>query len=183
MKSWRGPRLIALCIGIVTLALVGVLATRDTAADRNTISPLVGQVAPEITGDDLLTGERTQLSSDLGQWSFVNFFASWCTGCVVEHPDLIALSKGNPDLRLISVVSGDTDDDARAFFTKRGGSWPVINADRASVDYGVTGLPESFLVAPNGQIAYWFKGPITQARVEKRLTEAKAAFGSSAGKP
>ncbi len=180
-RSWRGPRLIAIAIGIVTLALVGVLATRDTAAERFTASPLIGQLAPEFSGEDVMTGKRMQLSSDLGQWTFVNFFASWCTGCKVEHPDLISFSKANPDVRLLSVIgAGDTADDAREFFQKRGGGWPVVDAERASVDYGVTGLPESFLVAPNGQIAYWFKGPITQARVEKRLAQAKAAYAQPA---
>jgi cytochrome c biogenesis protein CcmG, thiol:disulfide interchange protein DsbE len=183
MKSWRGPRLIAICIGILTLALVGVLATRDTAGERDSLSPLVGQVAPEFTGEDILSGDRRQLSSELGKWTFVNFFASWCTGCIVEHPDLVELSQANTDLQLISVISGDNVKDAKAFFAKRGGNWPVIDAERATVDYGVTGLPESFLITPNGEIAYWFKGPITKARVEARFAEAKAAFSAPAPAP
>ncbi len=170
-SSWRGPRIVALGIGLVTLVLVGVLATRQTAAERSTVSPLVGKVAPEITGEDILTGKRFQLSSYQGHWTLVNFFATWCPPCLREHPEIVAFSKANPDVDVLSVINEDTVENVRSFFAENGGSWPVLDNTRAVVDYGITGLPESYLIAPNGQVAVWFKGGLSETRLQETLDE------------
>ncbi len=174
--SWRGPRLVAVCIGLVTLALVGVLATRKTAAERNTVSPLIGNVAPEITGNDVLTGQRVELSSSLGRWTLVNFFGTWCPPCKREHPEFVAFSEANRDVQMVSVINEDTQENVKAFFAANGGDWPVLDDRRAAVDYGITGLPESYLIAPDGRIAYWFKGGVTQDRLQTALDNAKQSL-------
>jgi cytochrome c biogenesis protein CcmG, thiol:disulfide interchange protein DsbE len=143
LSSWRGPRLIALGIGLVTVLLVGVLATRQTASERSTVSPLIGRVAPEITGDDILTGKRFQLSSEQGKWTLVNFFATWCPPCLREHPEILAFQAANLNVNVVSVINEDTTENVRAFFAANGGDWPVLDNTRAAVDYGITGLPES----------------------------------------
>jgi cytochrome c biogenesis protein CcmG, thiol:disulfide interchange protein DsbE len=168
-SSWRGPRIVALGIGLVTVVLVGVLATRQTAAERSTVSPLVGKVAPEITGNDILTGKRFQLSSEQGRWTLVNFFATWCPPCLREHPEIVAFAKANPDVDVLSVINEDSVENVRAFFAENGGNWPVLDNTRAAVDYGITGLPESYLIAPNGLVAVWFKGALTQSRLQQTL--------------
>jgi cytochrome c biogenesis protein CcmG, thiol:disulfide interchange protein DsbE len=173
-SSWRGPRLIALMIGVATLALVGILATRQTAAERSTTSPLVGRVAPEITGNDILTGRRVQLSSFEGRWTLVNFFGTWCPPCVREHPEIVAFAQANPEVRVLSVINEDTPENVRDFFAENGGDWPVLDSTRAAVDYGITGLPESYLVAPSGQVAVWFKGALSQSRLQRTLDEYSA---------
>jgi cytochrome c biogenesis protein CcmG, thiol:disulfide interchange protein DsbE len=177
-SSWKGPRLVAVCIGLVTLALVGVLATRKTAVERNVISPLVGRVAPEITGNDVLTGKRVELSSSIGRWSLVNFFGTWCPPCKREHPEFVAFSEANPELQMISVINEDTQENVRAFFKAKGGDWPVLDDRRAAVDYGITGLPESYLIAPDGRVAYWFKGGVNQERLQRALDAAKESLSA-----
>lgn len=174
-SGWRGPRLVALLIGAVTVLLVGVLATRQTAAERSTLSPLVGRVAPEITGNDILTGKRVQLSSDQGRWTLVNFFGTWCPGCVREHPEIVAFAKANPDVDILSVINEDSAENVREFFAENGGNWPVLDNPRAAVDYGITGLPESYLVAPNGQVAVWFKGALSESRLQRALDDYSQA--------
>ncbi len=178
-SAWRGPRLIALLIGVVTLLLVGVLATRQTAAERSTTSPLVGRVAPEITGNDIITGRRVQLSSDQGRWTLINFFGTWCPPCVREHPEIVAFEKANPDVDILSVINEDTVENVRAFFAENGGDWPVLDNTRAAVDYGITGLPESYLVAPNGEVAVWFKGALSETRLQRALDDYRTAFNAN----
>jgi cytochrome c biogenesis protein CcmG, thiol:disulfide interchange protein DsbE len=171
LSSWRGPRLIALGIGLVTVLLVGVLATRQTASERSTVSPLIGRVAPEITGDDILTGKRFQLSSEQGKWTLVNFFATWCPPCLREHPEILAFEAANLNVNVVSVINEDTTENVRAFFAANGGDWPVLDNTRAAVDYGITGLPESYLIAPNGQVAVWFKGALSETRLQQTLDQ------------
>jgi cytochrome c biogenesis protein CcmG, thiol:disulfide interchange protein DsbE len=174
--SWRGPRLVAIAIGIITIGLVILLATRKTANERSTVSPLIGQVAPEITGNDVLDGKRVELSSSLGRWTVLNFFGTWCPPCKREHPEFVAFSETNPDVQMISVINEDTQENVRQFFAKNGGNWPVLDVQRAAVDYGITGLPESYLIAPDGRIAYWFKGGVTQTRLQTALDSAKQSL-------
>jgi cytochrome c biogenesis protein CcmG, thiol:disulfide interchange protein DsbE len=174
--SWRGPRLVAICIGIITIGLVVLLATRKTANERNTLSPLIGQVAPEITGNDVLTGKRIELSSSLGRWTVLNFFGTWCPPCKREHPEFVAFSEANPTVQMVSVINEDTQENVRQFFAKNGGNWPVLDVQRAAVDYGITGLPESYLIAPDGRVAYWFKGGVTQARLQTALDNAQQSL-------
>ncbi len=178
-SSWRGPRLIAVAIGLVTVVLVGVLATRQTAAERSTVSPLIGRVAPEITGDDILTGKRFQLSSEQGRWTLVNFFATWCPPCLREHPEIVAFRAANPEVDVVSVINEDSVENVRAFFAENGGDWPVLDNTRAAVDYGITGLPESYLIAPNGQVAVWFKGALSETRLQRTLDQYNGSVSVS----
>jgi cytochrome c biogenesis protein CcmG, thiol:disulfide interchange protein DsbE len=183
-QSWRGPRLIALAIGVLTLLLVGVLATRKTATERDGVSPLIGRVAPEITGDDVLTGRRVQLSSNItGQrWTLVNFFGTWCPPCIIEHPELVAFQEANnSDLTIMSVINEDSVKNVREFFSENGGSWPVLDVPAASVDFGVVKLPENYLITPDGRVAVWFKGAVSQERLQTEFDRAKAAFNSPVG--
>jgi cytochrome c biogenesis protein CcmG, thiol:disulfide interchange protein DsbE len=137
---------------------------------------LIGQVAPEITGNDVLTGKRIELSSSLGRWTVLNFFGTWCPPCKREHPEFVAFSEANPTVQMVSVINEDTQENVRQFFAKNGGNWPVLDVQRAAVDYGITGLPESYLIAPDGRVAYWFKGGVTQARLQTALDNAQQSL-------
>jgi thiol-disulfide isomerase/thioredoxin len=172
-SSWRGPRALAVLIGVVTMGLIVVLATRQPATERAAESRLIGGVAPEIAGVEVLSGKRAQLSSSQGRWTLVNFFAPWCTGCIAEHGDLVSFSENNPDVQMIAVVSNENEDDVREFYAKRGGNWPVIDDSQAPVVYGVTALPETFLITPDGRIAQWFKGASSERRIQASLDEGK----------
>src|SRR5690606_12069380 len=92
-----------------------------------------------------------------GEWVVVNFFASWCGPCRQEHPELVAFSERHAargDASVVSVAFSDAEDDARAFFEELGGDWPVLieGTGRIGIDFGVTGVPETYLVAPDGTV-------------------------------
>ena len=164
----------AVAVGVVVLSLVAVLATRPQASDVIAPSPVVGQVAPEVEGPDL-DGATLRLSELRGRWVVVNFFATWCIPCVREHPELVRFSDRHPpeDAQVLSVIYDDQRPDVVEFFRERGGSWPVVDDGGAKVDFGVRGVPESFLVRPDGIVAARLVGGVTADGLDALLRRAE----------
>src|SRR3954465_5996196 len=88
----RGVVITASIVAVVLIAFIGVLAPRAPATDRQTESPLIGKIAPPLRGQTITDaggGRSFDLDLQRGQWVLVNFFATWCTPCVTEHPELV----------------------------------------------------------------------------------------------
>jgi DsbE subfamily thiol:disulfide oxidoreductase len=180
----RGRRTIlyvSVAVGVVILVLVGVLATRDTG-DRSTESALLGELVPPVAGETM-TGEAYDIDDHQGQWVVVNFFAKWCAPCRLEHPELVEFSEEHAaagDASIVSVAFDDEAADVEEFFSEEGGVWPVLTTDtgRIAVDFGVTGVPESYLVAPDGTVvAKWISG-VRAADIDATIAEFEEAAGS-----
>lgn len=171
----------AIAVGVVLALLIGLLATRDASGTRLSDSPLLGQPAPPIEGTDLLDGGTYDLADDEGRFVLVNFFATWCEPCKLEHGDLIRFAAGHQvagDARVVSVVFADEPGNVREFFEERGGDWPVVDAgDKATLDYGVTGVPESYLIGPEGVVRAKIVGGIDADKLEDLLLRAKTDGG------
>lgn len=168
----RGSRpalLAAIAVGVVLALLVVLLFTREVRGERIASADLVGRPAPGLDGDIVL-GEDFDLGAS-DRWVVVNFFATWCVPCIVEHPELEAFADEHAETGLARVVSVVYEADAGAaqsvkdFFERNGGDWTVFDADegRTSVDWGVAAVPESYLVAPSGIVVERFVGGVTQA--------------------
>lgn len=174
----RGGRWVAVVVGIVLVALVAVLATRDPATTRLAQSPLVGEAAPPIDGTTI-HGDAFTLTDLDGQWVLVNYFATWCVPCQREHPDLVEFDRRHEaagDARVVSVVFDDDPGAVRRFFAREGGDWPVVTDDgRIALDYGVAGIPESYLIDPDGVVVAKITGGVRADGLEGLLADAKAA--------
>lgn len=162
-------------VGLIALLipLVIVFATRDTQRSTATDTAL-GEPAPAIVGVGI-DGEEFDLDDHRGSWVIVNFFATWCTGCVLEHPELVEFSERHAD-GSATVVSITFDDDAAAverFFQERGGEWPVLidGIDGVAINYGVTAVPETYLVSPAGFVVDKLVGPtgVTADGLDERM--------------
>lgn len=179
-ESQTRPRRTALyasiAVGLVAVLFVTVLASADPAADRVAPSRLVGRLAPDVSGPGL-DGARWDLSSQQGKYVLVNFFATWCIPCVEEHDDLVQFAAAHSDATVVSVVYKDEPEDVRRFFAQRGGGWPVVEDEAAKVDWGVRGVPESFLVAPDGLVLTRIVGGVTFGGLERLMAEARKARG------
>jgi cytochrome c biogenesis protein CcmG/thiol:disulfide interchange protein DsbE len=155
---------VAVVLGAVMLLLIVLLATSDPASDRQVDSPLLGRPAPRIIGTTIQDRDFDSSAYD-GRWLVVNFFATWCVPCVEEHPELVAFQEAQAESGQANVISVVFDDDRASverFFARRGGDWPVVVAEPETIgEWGVSGVPESFVVDPSGTVRYKLIGGVT----------------------
>lgn len=159
---------------VVMAAFIAILAFTD---DGDAPSPLLGRQAPPIESTTI-DGEAFSLDDYRGQFVIVNFFAPWCIPCVREHPELDNFQRRHAaagDAELVSVVFDAEVESVREFFADNGGDWPVATDDdqRIALDWGVTGLPESYLVAPDGIVLTKITGGVTAADLDALLAQAQ----------
>lgn len=146
-------------------------------------SVLIGNKAPSL---DLppLEGAGLPALSDAaikGKVTLVNVFASWCIPCREEHPILKALAKDDR-LNIVAINYKDRSDSALNFLSELGNPYRAIGVDpkgRATIDWGVYGVPESYLVAPDGTILYKRVGPFDELSLNKGLYPAMEKAGLS----
>lgn len=176
------PVLAAGALGVVMLLLIVLLATRDPATDRQVDSPLLGRTAPRILGTTIAEREFDSATYD-GRWLLVNFFATWCGPCVKEHPELREFQATQLEAGRANVISVVFDDDVgsvRRFFEREGGDWPVVLAESTTVsEWGVAGVPESYLVDPAGIVRYKLIGGVTAQGLSDLLAAAEGADPAS----
>lgn len=172
----KNRALLALLPLVVLAGLVAVFALnmdRDPGLVR---SVLINKPAP-VTELPAVEGlDRPGITPELlkGQVSVVNVFASWCVPCRDEHPVLLELLK-RTGVQLIGINQKDAPENARAFLTELGNPYAAVGADkdgRQSIDWGVYGVPETFIVNPAGIITYKHIGPMTLDSLEKEVIPA-----------
>lgn len=137
-------------------------------------SALIGKPAPEIAVNDIdgLPPLTDAMLRD-GTVKIVNFWASWCAPCRVEHPNLTALAdEGVP---IYGINYKDIDGNARSFLDDLGDPYTALGADPRgthSLDWGVYGVPETFLIDGDGTILLRMAAPVTQRELANRLRPA-----------
>jgi cytochrome c biogenesis protein CcmG/thiol:disulfide interchange protein DsbE len=175
---------------VVTLAIGGlfvVLAGSDPQVNKETAdTPLLGKAAPLISGPTA-DGSTFDLGRMRGTWVVLNFFQSTCVPCQNEHPELVAFAASQADrpdgAQLVSVVWNDSRRDVVAFFAERGGDWPVVLDDvgRYGFEYGVTQVPETWIVDPAGRVVVHYIGEITSVGLQAKLQELRDLGTGSGG--
>lgn len=136
-------------------------------------SVLVGRPAPVFSLVSLAEGAPALTDADLrtGAPVLVNFFASWCVPCRAEHENLMLLA-GRYRVPVIGIAYKNEADKARGFLAELGNPFSKTGLDldgRIGIDWGVSGVPETFLLDGNGVIRYRHWGPIVGDSLEKRL--------------
>jgi cytochrome c biogenesis protein CcmG/thiol:disulfide interchange protein DsbE len=139
-------------------------------------SPLVGKPAPDIALPALDAEAQKFDRAELGQGRpiIINFWASWCAPCRIEHSTLEALA-ARKGITLYGVDYKDKPDDARAFLSELGNPFGKINEDRdgrVAIDWGVTGVPETFVIDSKGIIRVHYAGPLNDQLVERLILPA-----------
>jgi cytochrome c biogenesis protein CcmG, thiol:disulfide interchange protein DsbE len=173
-------RTVAIVVGIVVVALVALLATRPTAGSPGISSSVLGKAVPAVKGT-ALDGTHYDVDDHLGQWTVVNFFGSWCAPCHAEQPELVKFARehaSDGSVSMVGVMYRDKAADATSFFAKTGAKWPILNDDgTTAISFGVTGVPETYVVDPDGQVVAKFEAGLTASELDHVI----AKFGGSTG--
>ena len=160
-------------IPIGIFVLLGILLAYGLKLDPRKIpSPLVNKPLPAFSLKTLENPEKSFTNADLkGKVALINVWASWCVACKQEHPILLALSR-DKQVPIIGLNYKDKRADASSMLKAEGNPYDVIIVDadgRVGIDWGVYGVPESFVVDKQGVIRYKQIGPITPEDWEKTL--------------
>ncbi len=164
--------------GAVLVVLAGFVAVLATGGDdRQVRSTLIGFPAPGISGETI-DGGTYELAAQRGEFVVVNFFATWCVPCIREHPELVEFDerhRAEGDASVVSVVFDSRPAQVRDFFDRNGGDWPVVvDPDgRTALEYGVAGVPESYLVAPDGTVLVKIEGGVTADDLDRLLRQVR----------
>ncbi len=146
-------------------------------------SALIDRPAPEFAAPGLEFEGKTvrqgfESASFKGRITILNFFASWCTPCLVEHPQITALSK-TPGVTLVGINYKDKPADAARWLARHGNPYARIGVDPAgeiAPEFGLYGVPETFLIGRDGRIRLKQVGPITVQVLKERFLPAIEAL-------
>jgi cytochrome c biogenesis protein CcmG, thiol:disulfide interchange protein DsbE len=168
--------------GLATLFLVMLFGSSGSRLP----STLIGRSAPDVAlpaleglardGAAVPGFGRPDLAA--GRVTLVNVFASWCAPCRAEHPYLMELTKDSR-VRILGINQKDQPENARRFLGALGNPYAAVGVDpngRASIEWGVYGVPETFVVKGDGTIAYKLVGPLTEANVAAFKAEIEKAL-------
>jgi cytochrome c biogenesis protein CcmG/thiol:disulfide interchange protein DsbE len=161
--------LIPLAIFIVLVVFLAIGLTRDP---REIPSPLIGKPAPQFTAPLLHTpGQQFSAKDMLGQVWLLNTWASWCVACRQEHPILVAFAK-TKTLPVVGLDYKDKDEEGLKWLARYGNPYDLSITDRdgrIGIDFGVYGVPETFLIDKAGVIRYKQIGPVTEEALRDKI--------------
>jgi cytochrome c biogenesis protein CcmG, thiol:disulfide interchange protein DsbE len=173
--SPRSARVVALVVGIAMLALLGLMVWGIGKRAQGTVGnvPVAARPAPAFS-IPLLDGKPFELAAARGKPVLVNFWASWCIPCEDEATVLEQGSRQYRDrVTFIGVNVQDNEPNAREFLRRFGVTYPngMDTSGAIAVDYGMSGVPESYFVDRNGQLVRKWQGPLDADRLRSYLDE------------
>ena len=184
-----GPSRRRLLYALPLVGVAGLLVVIGSQLGRDpgvVSSPLIGKQVPQF---DLppVQGRTLGLSSEnpYGQMSLVNVFASWCVACREEHPFLMALARQGT-IPFFGINYKDAPADAAAWLDANGDPYSRTGADvsgRVSIDWGVYGVPETYVVGSDGRIAYKTIGPLSQEIFDQTIRPVLEQLRSGTASP
>jgi cytochrome c biogenesis protein CcmG/thiol:disulfide interchange protein DsbE len=169
----------SLYAALIALAFVGLLTYGLIA--KGSSGPEVGGAVPATELVALDDEPETSLDDFRGRWVLVNFWASWCEPCKEESPALQELQDrfGGEDFTVIGIATRDVSDDSRDFARDFELSYPQFRDGDGKIaqDWGTTGVPESFLVDPEGKLRVKHPGAVNEEMIESQFASVLEANG------
>lgn len=182
----RRSRVVLIVPLVLMVALLGLMFVGLQSGDPSRLpSVLIGKPVPEfkLAGiANLQNGSGSSVpgfsSADLkqGKVSLVNVWGSWCAPCLAEHPQLLALAKEGVPLYGIN-YKGDTPEGAKRYLARHGNPFLAVGADETgmvAIDFGVYGVPETFVIDGSGRIILRYPGALTPEVIADTIKPAMA---------
>ena len=154
------PLIVLLIVCIFSLAFL--LSGKDP---NKPPSALLNKDVPIFESSSLYNAKDIIKTKDIkNKKTLINFFASWCSPCKIEHPLFFEIRKKYPELYLLGFNHKDPPSDAKKYLEDDGNPYDFVGVDSdglIALEFGVFGLPETYLINEDGKIVYKFMGPIT----------------------
>jgi cytochrome c biogenesis protein CcmG/thiol:disulfide interchange protein DsbE len=170
----RSVAIIALAVAAVCAVFFVVLVFAKSSSDTAK-TELLGQAAPPIESTTV-DGQSFDLATRRGSWVVLNFFATWCTPCRGEHPELLRFAEthAGSGVELVSIADAtDTKSAIDSFVSQNGGAgdWPIVTdaSSQVRISYGVAKTPETWIVDPNGVVRARVITTVTASKLDELL--------------
>lgn len=181
----RGRRWVFGVVGVAVL--VGLAAAAWTVFQRDDVlahSPLIGQQMPTLTLDDLDSAVPVTIGPGRQRVTVINFWAPWCVPCQAEHPLLNSFAATHADVDVVGVTYQSLPAESTGFLDRNGrGIRNLFDPDGvAAINFGVVGVPETFVVDRGGVVRARVIGPVTQrllSELVERITDGRSLEGVS----
>ncbi len=155
----------------ISFLIIGLLLVNIFAEEKN-IDPIIGKKLSNFTLPSMIEGEDDFSYKDIqGRYVLINIFASWCVTCKIEHESLMQITE-RQNIPLYGIAWNDNRVNLHGWFKERGNPYKKIGIDNNSVvilDLGVTAVPESFLISPDGIIIYRHAGALDYESYVKNI--------------
>jgi cytochrome c biogenesis protein CcmG/thiol:disulfide interchange protein DsbE len=167
---------IILTIPIIFVLIIGIFLLIFLLQEKNPNKPpsaLLDENLPKFQTIDLFNENKSLNNKDLiKKITLINFFASWCTPCKAEHPLFFEIKKKYPNIFILGINMQDAKEDAVDFLNKDGNPYDYVGTDKnglIGIEFGVVGLPETFLINESGIIIYKHLGPLTKEIINNEI--------------
>ena len=158
--------LFIICIFSLTYLLSGKDPNKPPSA-------LLNKDVPNFESSSLYNEKKKIKTTDIkNKKTLINFFASWCSPCKIEHPLFFEIGKKYPELYLLGFNHKDPTSDAKKYLEDDGNPYDFVGVDSdglIALEFGVFGLPETYLIDEDGKIIYKFMGPLTKEILKNEI--------------
>ena len=165
-----------LSIPIIFIIIISIFLLIFLLQEKDPSKPpsaLLSENLPQFKLINLFDDKQHLTNENIdNQITLINFFASWCTPCKAEHPLFFEIKKQYPQLYLLGIDMKDEDEKAIEFLSEDGNPYDYVGVDRdgyIAIEFGVVGLPETFLINKNGKIVYKYLGPLTKEIINDEI--------------
>ena len=169
---------IVLILPLILLNIICLFFLLFILLEKNPNEPpsaLLYKDLPTFTSNNLYNKNINLGSNDLKEkYTLINFFASWCTPCRVEHHFFFEIKKENPDLFILGLAHKDDPNDSKKYLEEEGNPYSFVGLDqdgKIAFEFGVFGLPETFIVNSDGKIIFKHTGPLTKEIIKNEITK------------